>query len=577
MTHISTIITMHFPNWRSLRHVVLILIISTSAYALYDADVDIGVYVLNDENFNSTVYQYTGSHLMRKDRTTGNVTWIVQFYNSWCGHCIKFAPTYKALAKKLQHWKDVVRLGTVDCSYNFNRPLCSRFQITATPAIRTFAPYSDSSSLGDLLEAERTVTGIMHQILDLMEFQSQREELASLPDKPIHEIWLNLPASVDALAVIVEPLGSYVGKESIMHLHPNLQAITARRAMSTNQKLLNSLKAMNHQPPFVVFLQRNLINQQGIIDLNTLRESDPVQAFCEAILRADTELTNRNKIPRRLPLGPVYGQTEIEDSRPTILASASQNPPPSRADMTDVNAALIYAISHEVASREVVTGRPLDALRVFVRAVIKYLPVRADILMAFRQLDTALLRQSSILGEEILQVLRESGLNFDQEKIRWGHCKGSVAHLRGYPCGLWTTFHMLTVRAYETDPPTQNAIGNDGALSAAMSYIEHLFSCEECSRHFVKYAESIRRYNVAHLSNADAALFLWRAHNSANRRLAGDLSEDPAHPKVQWPGSIQCPRCRATSQPVASDVWNEQEVLKFLQRYYGRTPVGIVA
>ena len=28
--------------------------------------------------------------------------WLIEFYSSWCGHCIKFAPTFKNLAKDVQ-------------------------------------------------------------------------------------------------------------------------------------------------------------------------------------------------------------------------------------------------------------------------------------------------------------------------------------------------------------------------------------------------------------------------------------------------------------------------------------------
>ena len=41
--------------------------------------------ILNFLNFKSTVL---GS----------STTWLVEFYSSWCGHCINFAPTFKNLA-----------------------------------------------------------------------------------------------------------------------------------------------------------------------------------------------------------------------------------------------------------------------------------------------------------------------------------------------------------------------------------------------------------------------------------------------------------------------------------------------
>lgn len=33
-------------------------------------------------------------------------------------------------------------------------------------------------------------------------------------------------------------------------------------------------------------------------------------------------------------------------------------------------------------------------------------------------------------------------------------CKGSEPRYRGYPCSLWTLFHILTVQAYITDEKT---------------------------------------------------------------------------------------------------------------------------
>ena len=44
------------------------------------------VVILSSENFKSLIYG--------KDNT-----WCVEFYNSWCGHCIRFAPTWIKLVK----------------------------------------------------------------------------------------------------------------------------------------------------------------------------------------------------------------------------------------------------------------------------------------------------------------------------------------------------------------------------------------------------------------------------------------------------------------------------------------------
>lgn len=36
--------------------------------------------------------------------------------------------------------------------------------------------------------------------------------------------------------------------------------------------------------------------------------------------------------------------------------------------------------------------------------------------------------------------------------MTWVGCQGSEPHFRGYPCGLWTVFHLLTVQAAQSGP-----------------------------------------------------------------------------------------------------------------------------
>lgn len=75
-------------------------------------------------------------------------------------------------------------------------------------------------------------------------------------------------------------------------------------------------------------------------------------------------------------------------------------------------------------------------------------------------------------------------------------------------------------------------------------------------------------------SNREAVLFLWRVHNRVNLRLAGDKSEDPAHPKVPFPTVEQCTQCRTVSSP---DQWHEAGVLEFLVDAYSEDNIQGIA
>jgi hypothetical protein len=69
-------------------------------------------------------------------------------------------------------------------------------------------------------------------------------------------------------------------------------------------------------------------------------------------------------------------------------------------------------------------------------------------------------------------------------------------------------------------------------------------------------------------------MWLWKAHNRANRFLSGDPTEDPHHPKVQFPSREACPRCyNAVNSTNDEPSWNEEEVLNFLLTFYGASHI----
>ena len=66
---------------------------------------------------------------------------LVEFYNSYCGFCRRFAPTWKRLAEDILGWRSLVVVAAIDCARDENSDICREFEIMAYPTIRYFAPH----------------------------------------------------------------------------------------------------------------------------------------------------------------------------------------------------------------------------------------------------------------------------------------------------------------------------------------------------------------------------------------------------------------------------------------------------
>jgi len=150
----------------------------------------------------------------------------------------------------------------------------------------------------------------------------------------------------------------------------------------------------------------------------------------------------------------------------------------------------------------------------------------------------------------------------------WRSCKGTLPGKRGFTCGLWTLFHAVAARSEDS------SAAHD--LSVMRGVIANFFECEECRKHFLTLP--VAAADTA--SRKATQLWWWRTHNLVNSRVQGLEAQyddgDPAFPKVQWPTEAECPKCRRASSFLTTgrtnneSTWNLDEVVLFLDRYYGK-------
>lgn len=216
------------------------------------------------------------------------------------------------------------------------------------------------------------------------------------------------------------------------------------------------------------------------------------------------------------------------------------------------------------------------------------MPLTGGGIEVLRELDANIAQAVELRGEKLLETLQrlrqkwQLNNNNNATTENWIGCQGSSPIRRGYTCGLWTLFHFITVQAAAGDVAPADAAASHArpaindpteSLRAIHGYVQYFFGCSDCSQHFQTMAAQRHIYDVK--SRDEAVLWLWRAHNEVNARLAGDAATEDVHfPKQQWPSAEWCERCITTVASGGNESqqqqpnWNEPEILQFLRQVY---------
>ncbi|XP_058231268.1 sulfhydryl oxidase 2 [Hemibagrus wyckioides] len=504
------------------------------------------------------------SDTLKQTLFNSSTAWLVQFYSSWCGHCIQYSPTWKALAGDVKDWSQAIRIGVLDCAHEKNFDVCKEFSIHFYPTFRYFKAHSTTFDIGKTNRgADREIQTVRQLMVNFVQNHTRQDWPAGCP--PLEPARTENIQSLIGLksdhytAVIIEDAESYIGREVILDLMP-YEGMIVKRALNSDKVLMEKL-GITTTPAAYLFYPNGTHAGMDV--------QKKIRFFFSSFLKLLPGV--HRKLP---PSVQQPAQGEIKDQNTSELFKEFDK---SKVYMVDLESGLHYLLRVELATRKTLEGAELKIFKDFVTVVAKLFPGRQSVVKLLETLLEWLisLPLEKIPYEAILDLannkMRISGLHLS-ERVQWLGCQGSSVALRGYPCSLWTLFHVLTVQAASRPDALANTALEDDPLAVLQTmrqYIGTFFGCRECGKHFEEMAQE----SMSQVKSLDeAVLWLWRKHNQVNARLAGSLSEDPMFPKTQWPTPDLCPTCHEEQDGL--HVWNEDMVLAFLKKHYSATNIS---
>lgn len=558
------------------------------------------------------------------------ITFVVQFYNTFCGHCQAFAPVYKELATRTKNWTSVVQIAGVDCSKDENIKTCSENNIRGYPTILIFPPDSKFQDPKDepldlrSTHIEWTIDDIEDNIIDyvtnltstsrhypptinaLLPISVEDPTLIKriLPHDLDPQNSMNEPVRPRDLLMIVESESSYLGKKLIIEYSRISSNVELRRILLSNHKLLEALltkadyaSLSTNQPLLLKFLgpdnePRSQVLVKGETDhiLPTLEESerqdfilDRFKTFFELYyseelkaVSGDTNATDYRDVKHRTDSGSSLNN-ELEIHYLVHNDAATHG----RIFAVDLLKGISYMLNHEVLIRGDLNVSELRILRNLLSVLDKHLPISdwdsnfgkfvSDLRTKLdeNRVDYEKVGITSQQLTDIFEVSGASGIKSRYNRENWISCFDSDRQHKGYTCSLWLLFHTLTVGEY-----TKSRVKSNVVLYTMRDYITQFLGCTVCSSNFAKETQSLES-SLVHKNSS--VMWLWNTHNHVSQRINNERDGEKKHlTAVIFPSHRACPECYTTSpdeigkdgKTLADIEWSLNNVLDYLEGLY---------
>eukprot|EP00096_Caligus_rogercresseyi_P013214 TRINITY_DN5897_c0_g1_i1.p1 TRINITY_DN5897_c0_g1~~TRINITY_DN5897_c0_g1_i1.p1 ORF type:complete len:582 (-),score=92.20 TRINITY_DN5897_c0_g1_i1:1576-3321(-) len=487
--------------------------------------------------------------------------YIVEFYAHWCGHCIRYSPFWKNVASIFKPWGDSVVIAAINCAERD----CAVYDIPGTPTIKVFKPFNNVPE-GLLINTNKRL--VLHDIYEVIK-EVRSEESADPKKYPdlspfrggsIMELKDEV-SSYDKSILLFKELPEFDWSELVVIIHSQGSPYKFKIIDPKLRDLSRSLNITSRPAVAIVDWMDRSKDKIFLVDLSSYSSTlNQVSLFLKKNIYSGITLDGN------------HGGIEGDDNDDTESLSENLNLPDVVYE-GDLEKVVKYMLSVEIPMYSLEDNSRFLSLRHFLGTLLRYLPLRKEIITTILELRNWLDETPDISEEDYkskLNELKAKNKPFRHTPSDWKGCKGSTPYFRGYPCGVWTLFHVLSVEAMNTEESELSQEGPTRVTLSIMEYIKYFFSCRNCAENFMKKVDSI-----GYLPSAPetTVVWIWRIHNMANIKLHGDPTEDPEHVKTIWPSSQNCPNCRDSDGDLITlnplQKWNQNELLAYIVSVYG--------
>uniref|UniRef100_A0A1L8EFK0 Sulfhydryl oxidase n=1 Tax=Haematobia irritans TaxID=7368 RepID=A0A1L8EFK0_HAEIR len=494
---------------------------------------------------------------------------LVEFYNSYCGHCRKFAPIYKHIANELYDWRDILPIAAIDCAAESNNDICRNYEVMAYPTLRYFGPaYTPlPDRYGNPIRTQDP-DEIRTLLAEYIAAENRTSNMTSWPDlKPLSAsqtastgaLFNGLDSLKKFVVIVYEPENTTIGIETILHFvrYPH---IVVRR--TSNLELAGKYQIDGSKYRIATVGREGSIVPYGPLHETSLSYKETIEGFLKSQHLTEKPPTKDSTLTRS-------HSTVVDDHEiAKIIEEVRRNK--HMVYQADLEMAVRGTLYNEIPKSSNISGEKLLALQRFLAALENYNPLSSSGRTMIKELSAFAKRHTQELSgedfeKELKRLEKEMGDSVFSSK-RFIGCVGSQAGLRGFTCSLWQLFHFMTIQASTMDKSEDPL----EVLQAMHGYVKHFFGCTECAKHFQEMATKRNIWNNP--TKDEAVLWLWAAHNEVNQRLSGDDTDDPKFPKIQFPSASSCPQCHKQTPSASSshspNDWNKEHVLQFLKNIH---------